>query len=306
MGLGEFGAVQSPLHVNALERKAEDQGSCFDLSACHLLKQPRAALATCGFSPRLLSVTSDHLGQLRDSALAHLRAINSTDHQKFQTRYIYCIPLSRFHISVKRFNIGWEARYIVDIWTTSPFPSSLPERFRILDPESQIKKFRGILFLTPGAPFSHFLRWSGNLASQNFTTLDSPTRLHYLTRLHSVSSRAFSDLRLGEASFKINLEQLLLKRNPIFVCTFPDIHIVGMSIWNPMKPISTLALSWSSSFQINFEEVWGDTRGTEMNKWANQWNNFVPSRPGSNLEAACWVIDWRVVPTHRQHLPRPN
>ena len=138
MGLGEFGAVQSPLHVNALERKAEDQGSCFDLSACHLLEQPRAALATCGFSPRLLSVTSDHLGQLRDSALAHLRAINFTDHQKFQTRYIYCIPLSRFHISVKRFNIGWEARYIVDIWTTSPFPSSLPERFKILDPESQI------------------------------------------------------------------------------------------------------------------------------------------------------------------------
>ena len=162
MGLGEFGAVQSPLHVNALERKAEDQGSCFDLSACHLLEQPRAALATCGFSPRLLSVTSDHLGQLRDSALAHLRAINSTDHQKFQTRYIYCIPLSRFHISVKRFNIGWEARYIVDIWTTSPFPSSLPERFKILDPESQIlfqiKKFRGILFQTPGAPLSHFLR----------------------------------------------------------------------------------------------------------------------------------------------------
>ena len=152
----------------------------------------------------------------------------------------------------------------------------------------------------------HSHTFSDDLASQNFTTLDSPTRLHYLTRLHSVSSRAFSDLRLGEASFKINLEQLLLKRNPIFVCTFPDIHIVGMSIWNPMKPISISALSWSSSFQINFEEVWGDTRGTEMNKWANQWNNFVPSRPGSNLEAACWVIDWRVVPTHRQHLPRPN
>ena len=37
----------------------------------------------------------------------------------------------------------------------------------------------------------------------------------------------------------------------------------------------------------------------EMNKWANQWNNFVPSgRPEPNLEAACWVIDWRVVSTH--------
>ena len=40
----------------------------------------------------------------------------------------------------------------------------------------------------------------------------------------------------------------------------------------------------------------------EMNKWANQWNNFVPSRSGSNLEAACWVIDWWVVVTHHPPL----
>ena len=111
MGLGEFGAVQSPLHVNALERKAEDQGSCFDLSACHLLEQPRAALATCGFSPRLLSVTSDHLGPAGDSALAHLRAINSTDQHKFWTRYINCIPLDLKLMGLTRMDL-WVGRSI--------------------------------------------------------------------------------------------------------------------------------------------------------------------------------------------------
>ena len=135
----------------------------------------------------------------------------------------------------------------------------------------------------------HSHTFSDDLASQNFTTLDSPTRLHYLTRLHSVSSRAFSDLRLGEASFKINLEQLLLKRNPIFVCTFPDIHIVGMSIWNPMKPISiSLEVLVSRSILRKFEATHA------AQKWINEQINEITLSPAGPGLIWRQLVEWLI------------
>ena len=109
--------------------------------------------------------------------------------------------------------------------------------------------------------FSHYL------ASQNLTTLDSPSqaaRLHYLTSLHSACSCAFSNLCLGEAS---------------------------RSIWNGIK-VPTLAGKGCRSILRKF--------AAEMNKWANQWNNFVPSGRPSLIwrQLVEWLIGEWSLPTH--------
>ena len=63
-------------------RRSGEPGTCpAPASICQQAtcwSSPGPPSATCGFSPRLLSVTLDHLGPLQDTALAHLRAINST------------------------------------------------------------------------------------------------------------------------------------------------------------------------------------------------------------------------------------
>ena len=95
-GLGEFGAsLQSPLHVEAawrgrhLRRKIIRAGHLPSTSICqrHLLEQPTATLGHLRTQPK---ATIGHLGPPLASwvsASTHLRAINSTNHQIFQTRY---------------------------------------------------------------------------------------------------------------------------------------------------------------------------------------------------------------------------
>ena len=95
-GLGEFGAsLQSPLHVEAawrgrhLRRKIIRAGHLPSTSICqrHLLEQPTATLGHLRTQPK---ATIGHLEPPLASwvsASTHLRAINSTNHQIFQTRY---------------------------------------------------------------------------------------------------------------------------------------------------------------------------------------------------------------------------
>ena len=104
-------------------RRSGEPGTCpAPASICQQAtcwSSPGPPSATCGFSPRLLSVTLDHLGPLQDTALAHLRAINSTIPPEISVKfiYIYCNSLSRFHIYLRGM-VGWEVIYITDMGTT--------------------------------------------------------------------------------------------------------------------------------------------------------------------------------------------
>ena len=217
MGLGEFGAVQSPLHVNALERKAAAGQKirrawhlprpCFDLSASHLLEQPTATLGHLRTQPK---ATIGHLGPPLASwvsASTHLRAINSTRHKppdisdKIQTMDIQMFFLEMSLISLSALDdLNW-AQLIADSslkWSHIFFPTKTPSQRVHLIKEFPPNDFEH-RHLSP--TFSHYL------ASQSFTTLDSQARLSYAVSAFRCSP-AFSDLSCGEAPIEINLEQI--------------------------------------------------------------------------------------------------
>ena len=151
-----------------------------------------------------------------------------------------------------------------------------------------------IFFFQTPAAFSHFSTLFGISEFHYFGFSKQPiSRLHYLTSLHSAFSRAFSDLCLGEASIKINLEQVL--RNGIqYLFALSERSTLECQLgiqWNPSQS-SILAGTSASSLR--------DRR----QKWINEQINEItlsPAGPGLNLEAGCWVIDWRVwCPTTQQ------
>ena len=138
--MGEFGPVQSPLHVNALERKAGAGQKirrawhlprpCFDLSASHLPEQPRATFghlriqpkATFGYLRPPWATSGYGFGSLKGHQFHNSNRNFSP--VKFTYIYIYCNSLSRFHIYLRGL-VGWEVIYITDMGTTSLLPHLL-------------------------------------------------------------------------------------------------------------------------------------------------------------------------------------